>query len=227
MAIGLGKMFGFDFNENFNYPYISKSIQEFWRRWHISLSTWFKEYLYIPLGGNRKGVIRTYINLFIVFFTTGFWHGASKNFIVWGLWHGFFMIIERIFLSKLLEKNPFKVINHIYTTFVVVVGFMIFRIKLRSIESINQIIDSLKIMFGRKSGYYSIPMYVDNRVLFFFILGIILCGPFQCIFKKFKENLFDEENIRLYEIVTATFLLMISIVLLVNNTYNPFIYFRF
>ena len=222
MAIGLGKMFGFDFNENFNYPYISKSIQEFWRRWHISLSTWFKEYLYIPLGGNRKGIIRTYFNLLVVFFTTGFWHGASKNFIVWGLWHGLFMIIERIFLSKLLEKNPFKIINHLYTLFVVVVGFMIFRI-----ESINQIIDSLKIMFGMKNGYYSIPMYVDNRVWFFFAIGIILSGPFQCLFKKFTENLFDEENIRLYEILTATCLLMISIVLLVNNTYNPFIYFRF
>lgn len=222
MAIGLGKMFGFDFNENFNYPYISRSIQEFWRRWHISLSTWFKEYLYIPLGGNRKGIFRTYINLFIVFFTTGFWHGASKNFIVWGLWHGFFMIIERIFLGKLLEKNPFKVINHIYSLFVVVVGFMIFRI-----ESINQIIDSLKIMFGNKNGYYSIPMYVDRRVWFFFIVGIILCGPFQCIFKKFKENLFDEEDVKVYEIITAAFLLAFSIILLVNNTYNPFIYFRF
>lgn len=104
MAIGLGHMFGFKFLENFNYPYISKSVQEFWRRWHISLSTWFKEYLYIPLGGNRKGKYFTYLNLLIVFFATGLWHGASFNFILWGLWHGFFLIIERVFLGLLLEK---------------------------------------------------------------------------------------------------------------------------
>lgn len=127
MAIGLGKMFGFNFLENFNYPYISKSIKEFWRRWHISLSTWFKEYLYIPLGGNRKRKLFTYINLLIVFFATGLWHGASYNFILWGLFHGFFLVIERIFLGKLLEKNKLKFINHIYVIFVFVIGWVLFR----------------------------------------------------------------------------------------------------
>ena len=127
MAIGLGKMFGFDFMENFNYPYISKSIQEFWRRWHISLSTWFKEYVYIPLGGNRKGKVRTYFNLWIVFALTGIWHGATLNFLIWGLWHGLFMFIERLGVKKLLDKNPLKIINYIYTMFVVIVGWAMFR----------------------------------------------------------------------------------------------------
>ena len=124
MAIGLGSMFGFEFRENFNYPYISKSIQEFWRRWHISLSTWFKEYVYIPLGGNRKGKLRTYGNLFIVFLLTGFWHGASLTFVFWGLFHGFFMIIERLGFGKLLEKNPVKLLNHVYTWVVFVCGWV-------------------------------------------------------------------------------------------------------
>ena len=120
MAIGLGSMFGFDFKENFHYPYISKSVREFWTRWHISLSTWFKEYVYIPLGGNRNGKWRTYRNLFLVFLLTGFWHGAGLNFVFWGVFHGCFMVLERIGFGKLLEKNPFKVFNHIYMAVTVV-----------------------------------------------------------------------------------------------------------
>ena len=134
MAIGLGKIFGFDFMENFNYPYLSQSIREFWRRWHISLSTWFREYLYIPLGGNRKGNVRTYINLFIVFLVTGLWHGAGINFVLWGAYYGVFIVAERLFLGDILEKNRFKVLNHVYTMFVVIVGWMLFRI-----ESLGQI----------------------------------------------------------------------------------------
>ena len=125
MAIGLGRMFGFDFLENFNYPYISSSIKEFWRRWHISMSSWFREYLYIPLGGNRKGKIRTYINLFIVFAATGLWHGASWNFVGWGLFHGFFIILERLGFGKLLEKS--KILSRIYCLLVVIVGWVFFR----------------------------------------------------------------------------------------------------
>ena len=127
MAIGLGIMFGFEFMENFDLPYISQSITEFWRRWHISLSTWFKEYLYIPLGGNRKGKIRTYINLLIVFLATGIWHGAEWNFVAWGLFNGFFLIIEKIKLKELLDKNKFKFINHIYALLVVIFGWVLFR----------------------------------------------------------------------------------------------------
>jgi alginate O-acetyltransferase complex protein AlgI len=126
MAIGLGKMFGLNFLENFNFPYISKSIQEFWRRWHISLSSWFRDYLYIPLGGNRKGPYRTYFNLFFVFLITGFWHGASWNFVVWGLFHGMFLIIERLGLGKLLAKT-WAPINHSYVILVAMVGWVFFR----------------------------------------------------------------------------------------------------
>src|SRR5690606_29257364 len=125
MAIGLGRMLGFNFKENFNYPYISKSIQEFWRRWHISLSTWFRDYLYISLGGNRKGVTRTYINLFIVFFVTGFWHGAAWSFIFWGLFHGLFLVLER---SKILNTQKWPLFfQHVYVIVVVMVGWVFFR----------------------------------------------------------------------------------------------------
>jgi alginate O-acetyltransferase complex protein AlgI len=124
MAIGLGKMFGFDFKENFNYPYGAVSVQDFWRRWHISLSTWFKEYLYIPLGGNRKGRTRAVINRLIVFFCTGLWHGANWTFVLWGIYHGFFLLLEEF--VPVLRKLP-KVINHIYTLLAVTVGFVIFR----------------------------------------------------------------------------------------------------
>ena len=125
MAIGLGKMLGFTFKENFNYPYISKSIKEFWKRWHISLSAWFKDYLYIPLGGSRKGALLTYRNLIIVFFITGFWHGASYNFIFWGLFHGAFLILEKT-KGSLIEKLPSS-IKHIYVLLVVIVGWVFFR----------------------------------------------------------------------------------------------------
>ncbi|WP_258019540.1 MBOAT family O-acyltransferase [Brachyspira hampsonii] len=143
MAIGLGHMFGFKFLENFNYPYISKSVQEFWRRWHISLSTWFKEYLYIPLGGNRKGKYFTYLNLLIVFFATGLWHGASFNFILWSLWHGLFLVIERIFLGSLLDKNKLKFINHIYVILVFVLGWVLFRA-----NDLSHALDLYKLMFS-------------------------------------------------------------------------------
>ena len=127
MAIGLGKMFGFNFKENFNYPYLSTSVQEFWRRWHISLSTWFKEYVYIPLGGNRKGNKRTYLNIFIVFLLTGVWHGANFTFITWGLMYAVMQVIERLFLRKLLDKNPIKIFNWIYTMSMVIIGWVFFR----------------------------------------------------------------------------------------------------
>ena len=127
MAIGLGKVFGFKFLENFNYPYVSKSITEFWRRWHISLGTWFKEYLYIPLGGNRKSSIRTYINLFIVFLATGIWHGAKWTFVIWGLWHGIFIIIERKIKIEKYDKKFEIFIRHIYTLFIIITGWVLFR----------------------------------------------------------------------------------------------------
>lgn len=222
MAIGLGRMFGFDFMENFNYPYISRSIQEFWRRWHISLSTWFREYLYIPLGGNRKGKIRTYVNLFIVFLTTGLWHGASLNFIFWGLFHGFFIIIERMFLGKLLKNNRFKFINHIYTMMVVMIGWLFFRV-----ENILDAFRMLKVMFIPTKGSYMIGQFVNNKAIFCLILAVLLCGIVQSVFKKMMEVLYNEERVYVLESIYQFGILFVSMMLLVTNTYNPFVYFKF
>ena len=221
MAIGLGHMFGFKFLENFNYPYISKSVQEFWRRWHISLSTWFKEYLYISLGGNRKGKYFTYLNLFIVFFATGLWHGASFNFILWGLWHGFFLIIERVFLKKLLEKNKLKFLNHIYVIFVFVLGWVLFRA-----NNLTHALDLYKLMFSYKESIYTVRYFFYPQTLVCFIFGILFSGLFQSLFPKVKEVIFSSK-VYILESVIQFILLFICIMYLVNGTYNPFIYFRF
>ena len=221
MAIGLGKMFGFNFLENFNYPYISKSIKEFWRRWHISLSTWFKEYLYIPLGGNRKRKLFAYINLLIVFFATGLWHGASYNFILWGLFHGFFLVIERIFLGKLLEKNKLKFINHIYVIFVFVIGWVLFRA-----DDLKHAFELYKLMFSYKESIYTVRYFFYPQTFVCFIFGILFSGLFQSIFPKVREATFSSK-VYILESVIQFILLFICIMYLVNGTYNPFIYFRF
>lgn len=221
MAIGLGKMFGFNFLENFNYPYISKSIKEFWRRWHISLSTWFKEYLYIPLGGNRKRKLFTYINLLIVFFATGLWHGASYNFILWGLFHGFFLVIERIFLGKLLENNKLKFINHIYVIFVFVIGWVLFRA-----DDLKHAFELYKLMFSYKESIYTVRYFFYPQTFVCFIFGILFSGLFQSIFPKVREATFSSK-VYILESVIQFILLFICIMYLVNGTYNPFIYFRF
>ena len=221
MAIGLGKMFGFNFLENFNYPYISKSIKEFWRRWHISLSTWFKEYLYIPLGGNRKRKLFTYINLLIVFFATGLWHGASYNFILWGLFHGLFLVIERIFLGKLLEKNKLKFINHIYVIFVFVIGWVLFRA-----DDLKHAFELYKLMFSYKESIYTVRYFFYPQTFICFIFGILFSGLFQSIFLKVREATFLSK-VYIFESVIQFILLFICIMYLVNGTYNTFIYFRF
>ena len=221
MAIGLGRMFGFNFLENFNYPYISKSIKEFWRRWHISLSTWFKEYLYIPLGGNRKRKLFTYINLLIVFFATGLWHGASYNFILWGLFHGLFLVIERIFLGKLLEKNKLKFINHIYVIFVFVIGWVLFRA-----DDLKHAFELYKLMFSYKESIYTVRYFFYPQTFVCFIFGILFSGLFQSIFPKVREATFSSK-VYILESVVQFILLFICIMYLVNGTYNPFIYFRF
>lgn len=221
MAIGLGHMFGFKFLENFNYPYISKSVQEFWRRWHISLSTWFKEYLYIPLGGNRKGKYFTYLNLLIVFFATGLWHGASFNFILWGLWHGFFLIIERVFLGRLLEKNKLKFLNNIYVILVFVLGWVLFRA-----NNLAHALELYKLMFSYKESFYTVRYFFYPQTLVCFIFGILFSGIFQSIFPKIKEIIFSA-RVYLLESIIQFLLLFICIMYLVNGTYNPFIYFRF
>ncbi|EKV56861.1 alginate O-acetylation protein algI [Brachyspira hampsonii 30446] len=221
MAIGLGYMFGFKFLENFNYPYISKSVQDFWRRWHISLSTWFKEYLYIPLGGNRRGKYFTYLNLLIVFFATGLWHGASFNFILWGLWHGLFLVIERIFLGRLLEKNKLKFINHIYVILVFVLGWVLFRA-----NDLSHALDLYKLMFSYHESPYTVRYFFYPQTQVCFIFGILFSGIFQSLFPKIREAVFSS-RVYILESIIQFILLFICIMYLVNGTYNPFIYFRF
>ena len=221
MAIGLGSIFGFKFLENFNYPYISKSITEFWRRWHISLSSWFKNYLYIPLGGNRKGTKRTYFNIFIVFLATGIWHGASWNFVVWGLWHGMFNIIEKFTGWHKKEGGKVAFIQHIYTLLIVIVGWVMFRA-----DNLSIAIAYLKNMFGinsTKESLYRFSYYIDYNEILAFIIATLCAMP---IFKNFalpKKNKYI--HIALNTWIMILFILSASSI--AASTYNPFIYFRF
>ena len=224
MAIGLGKIFGFHFLENFNYPYISRNIQEFWRRWHISLSQWFKDYLYIPLGGNRKGKMRTYINLLIVFFLTGLWHGSSWNFIFWGIFHGVFLIIERLGLKKVLEKTP-KILQHLYTMIIVIIGWVFFRA-----DSFIFALKYLKILFIPNFIHMeSFLVELENLKLFIAVCAIIFSTPIVPILKNILlNNIF--KNKFYYEIfrnfIYIIFFLL-SVIFLAGSNFNPFIYFHF
>lgn len=220
MAIGLGKMFGFDILENFNYPYLSKSISEFWRRWHISLGTWFKEYVYIPLGGNKKGTRRTYINLTIVFFLTGLWHGADWSFVLWGLYHGLFSIIERLKLKKILEKS--KVFSRVYCFFVVVIGWVLFRA-----DTTEYAINYIARMFWSFNGTdnpIQLYQYADLKTLFIGICAILGMGVIQkCVSVTIGSKWKDSISEAFYCVV----LLFLSMATIVSDTYNPFIYFQF
>lgn len=222
MAIGLGKMLGFDFIENFNYPYISKSVTEFWRRWHISLGSWFREYVYIPLGGNRCSTIFQLRNLCIVWFLTGLWHGADWNFILWGLYYGLILIIEKFLLKDILERMP-SLIQHIYTMVLVMIGWTFF-----GIESIQKSLEYIKVMFflnGNKIIDSTFIYYLHTNLILLIIL--ILCSTpiVNKVFKKIIQN-GRMEGVTLA--VTVQFvLLFLSIAYLVNETYNPFLYFRF
>ena len=222
MAIGLGKMFGFSFKENFNYPYTSLSIQEFWRRWHISLSSWFRDYVYIPLGGSRKGNARTYLNLFIVFLLTGVWHGANFTFISWGLMYAVLLIIERLFLGNLLKKNPVKIINSIYTMFFVMIGWVMFRA-----DTLLQAKIYIMQLFTKPSGDYTILSYLSLKVIIVVVLALILSGLAQKIlgnvYLKYKDNVVVET----IDYVIQIALMVVSIVMVVSGTYNAFIYFQF
>lgn len=223
MAIGLGKVFGFHFLENFNYPYMSKSITEFWRRWHISLGTWFKKYLYIPLGGNRKSSIRTYINLFIVFLSTGIWHGAKWTFIIWGLWHGIFIVIEKKFEIEKYNKKYEILIRHIYTFFIIVIGWVFFRA-----ENISYGIKFLKIMFGISKNVkipYDVMYFLDRKIILILLIGITASiNIFKLnINKYYKSNNVVNIALNIYSIV----ILILSYMSILSSTYNPFIYFRF
>lgn len=219
MAIGLGKMFGFHFLENFNYPYIAKSITDFWRKWHISLSSWFKEYVYIPLGGSRKTIARTVINLLIVWFLTGLWHGASWNFVVWGLYFGVLLIIEKFVLKKVLDKMP-SFIRHLYTLFFVVISWVIF-----ACPTLEDGLNYISIMFNFNNEIISTEsIYLISTHFVLFIIAIIGCTP---IFKKIKEKLKNNKIFMIIEIIICLILFFISLSFLVGSTYNPFLYFRF
>ena len=220
MAIGLGKMFGFQINENFNYPYIASSIKDFWRRWHISLSSWFKEYLYIPLGGNREGTLKTYRNLMIVFFMTGLWHGASWNFVVWGLWHGLFIVLERMLpIEKFLR---WRLVQSVYTMLVVICGWVFFRA-----ETLSGAAAYLHRMFVPY--HTEVPTTLWSKEFeIALVLAVLCCGILNGLFRRLPVA----EGIRgsLVRTVRPAFcaaVAYLSMLMLASNTYNPFIYFRF
>ncbi|WP_452597612.1 MBOAT family O-acyltransferase [Pontimicrobium sp. MEBiC01747] len=227
MAIGLGKMFGFNFPENFNYPYISKSIQEFWRRWHITLSSWFKDYLYIPLGGNRKGPLRTYFNLFFVFFVTGLWHGASWTFVIWGMSHGLFIVLEKLGLKKELNKLG-ATISLIYTLFIVNITWPIFRS-----DTISEAFNYIKMMFNFKTetNYDYLFFYLSKEIIIVLILAIIFSTPIHRQLKNYLITLNTSSTkyklIEALRVITLFVLLSISYIYIATDSYNPFIYFRF
>ncbi len=228
MAIGLGRMFGFQIPENFNFPYIARSIREFWRRWHISLSQWFRDYLYIPLGGNRHKPARTYFNLFIVFLLTGLWHGASWNFIIWGLLHGFFMIIERLGFGKVLAQlgNP---IGHLYTLLVVGITWVFFRA-----PDLTYALGYLKALVipSHSNFQFDLAFYFSYELWMALILGLFASTPiFRTLHQRFTVHLAQAPTLFIaYELLTTFGLLFIFLYCtmnLVTNAYNPFIYFRF
>lgn len=222
MAIGMGLMFGFHFDENFNYPYMAKSITEFWRRWHISLSTWFKEYVYIPLGGNRAGLAKQIRNIVIVWMLTGFWHGASWNFVAWGLYYGVILIFEKVFLLKIIEKMP-KVVRHLYTMFLVIIGWVLF-----SFDSFKKGAEFIAGMFGL-GGYSVINKEFIYLLLNNLVLLIILAVASTDVPKRWIEKLAakDKPVFKVTGIIILEVILGICVAYLVASTYNPFLYFRF
>lgn len=218
MAIGLGKMFGFDLIQNFNFPYTAESITDFWRRWHISLSSWFRDYVYIPLGGNRKGVKRQIINLSVVWLLTGLWHGASWNFVVWGVYYGLLLIIEKFILAPVLEKIP-RFIKHIGTLVLVIIGWVFF-----SFEDLGAAFEFLRTMFGfggaliDDGGKYYLSSYLIPLV----IMALSAFGAYRDMpTVKNKALRFFLQSV-IYIIV-----FILSVVFLVSDSYNPFLYFRF
>lgn len=230
MAIGLGRMFGFQIPENFNFPYIARSVREFWRRWHISLTQWFRDYLYIPLGGNRMGTGRTYFNLLLVFLLTGLWHGAAWNFLVWGLLHGFFMILERMGLDRLLDSIG-KWPAHLYTLLIVMTAWVLFRA-----PNIGHAWGYYSALFGGQSPKQEAPFdlayYFGPELWLALSVGLLAATPvFRLIARHLKETLSEKPLIdSLYQISTTFGLLLIFLYCtmeLATEAYNPFIYFRF
>lgn len=216
MAIGLGRMFGFHFLENFNYPYTAKSITDFWRRWHISLGSWFREYVYIPLGGNRRGVARQIVNLLIVWLLTGLWHGAGWNFVLWGLYYGLLLIIEKLFLLKLLRRIP-AWIGHVYSLFAIIFGWVIF-----AQTDIGALGRYLGAMFGIKAAG------IDGDFFFFLscnIIPLVIMTACSMDHRRWLNKLGAKWPGAKPAVMLA--LLVLSFAFLVGDSYNPFLYFRF
>ena len=223
MAIGLGRIFGFDFRENFNYPFISKSMTEFWRRWHMSLGSWFRDYVYIPLGGNRVSAPRHLFNILVVWMLTGFWHGAAWNFVIWGLYFAGLLILEKIWLLKYLEGKP--VIGHLYVTAAAAVSFVIF-----DAPDLQQAFSYLKAMFGG-SGYPLLPPefhYYFRSYLLVFVIAMIGATPLPAKLRsRIRQTAAGESGMTIAEPLALVALLLICTAFLVDGSYNPFLYFRF
>lgn len=230
MAIGLGRIFGFRFHENFNYPYTSTSLREFWRRWHISLSTWFRDYLYIPLGGNRVSKFRVYTNLLLVFILTGFWHGASWNFLAWGLFHGVFLATEHAGFSKTLQKTH-PSLQHAYLLIVVIVGWVFFRA-----DTLPLAIAYLESMFdvgNFQTTRLQFAQVLSREAIFAFTIGTIASMPVYPYIKSHLEYFSGENNLKIAVLIDAprfalvSALFFLSIIKTASSSFNPFIYFRF
>lgn len=214
MAIGLGKMFGFHFMKNFDYPYLSRSVTEFWRRWHISLGTWFREYVYIPLGGNRVGAGRFAVNLFVVWFLTGLWHGASWNFALWGLYYGAILYLEKQFLKGFLERH--RIFGRVYTLFLVVVGWGIF--ERTDLKSLGAFFRTLFCRVPMAAG----DLFRVRNVLLFLLIGAVFATDLP---RRLYER--AKEKCAVTGFLVPAVLFLLSMIFLVNETYNPFLYFRF
>lgn len=223
MAIGLGSMLGFQFMENFNYPFISKSITEFWRRWHMSLGTWFRDYVYIPLGGSRCSLPRNLFNVFVVWMLTGFWHGAEWNFIAWGLYFGILLIIEKLFLLKHIEKKRF--VGHVYVLFVTLISFVIF-----DAESLSLAFSHIMEMFDvGGTPFTSVEtMYYLESYGFILLMAIVGATPLpKVMVEKVKENTNIRRVVLVFEPIVMVVLLLVVTAYLVDGSFNPFLYFRF
>ena len=218
MAIGMGKILGFQFPENFDFPYLADSITSFWRKWHMTLSGWFRDYLYIPLGGNRRGVARHILNLMIVWFLTGLWHGAGWNFVLWGVYYGILLVLEKYILNPLLGKAP-GLIRHIYTLFLVNLGWVLF-----SNTQFDQMTAYLRDMFGAGTGGFadSAFLYYLKSNLILLILSVIACSP---VLRKLLNRISRRSSIAASVICILLFLVCTAF--LVYGSYNPFLYFRF
>lgn len=224
MAIGLGRIFGFNFPENFNYPYISKSITEFWRRWHISLGTWFKDYVYIPLGGNRDGKYKQIRNILIVWLLTGIWHGANWTFLIWGLLFGIILIIEKIFLNKFMEKLP-SFIKRIYVLFIVMILFIIF-----NAENMSVALTNIKGLFGMNGEVFvnDYTLHYLKSYLPLLIIAFFGATPFiKILIDKLRKNKYVNNIINILEPILIVMILVVVTSYLIDNSYNPFLYFRF